>query len=102
MSEIEGLVLRAEQEMLAGRFGGGPTIGSSALLAEDALGQFLPEPLVLFRIGGSLETASEDQEALPLRLSRMKPSLDEVDEDTIGADIPCLGQHTDALRYHRR
>lgn len=88
--------------MLAGSFEGGPSIGSSALLAEDALCQFLPEPLGLVRIGGFLETASECHEALPLRLLRMKPSLDEFDEDTIGAEVPRLGQRTDAPRYHRR
>ena len=75
-----------------------PSIGSSALLPEDDVRQFLPEPIRLLRIGRLLEPTRESQEALSFGLSRLEASLDEVHEDAVGAQLSRLRNRAYSLR----
>ena len=77
---------------------GGQTIGSSALLSEDDVRQFLPEPIRLLGIGGLLEPTRESQEALSFRLFCLEASLDQVDEDAVGAQLSRLRNRAYSLR----
>ena len=76
----------------------GQTIGSSALLPENDVRQFLPEPIRLVRIGRVLEPTRESQEALSFRLSCLEASLDEVHEDAVGAQLSRLRNRAYSLR----
>ena len=75
--------------------------GSSALLPEDGLREFLPEPIRLVRIGRLLEPTRESKEALPFRLSCLEASLDEVHEDSVGAQLSRLRNRAYSLRNDR-
>ena len=76
----------------------GQTIGSSALLPEDGVRQFLPEPVGLLRIGGLLEPTRQSQEALSFRLPCLEASLDEVHEDAVGAQPSRFSDRAYSLR----
>jgi len=52
-------LLQAEQEVRSECLREGQTIGPSALLPEDDLREFLPEPIRLVRIGRLLEPTRE-------------------------------------------